>query len=211
MAKKVLRIVSAVFILAGLAVAAYPLGLRVQAYLEQRRLEHDFRDHVNTPAPQQPGTSPPQAQEPWEEPVWESLPPTRLEIPALGLAVQVGTVADLDIFAQRLTQPPSYYPQSAMPGAVGNVLIAGHRGGPAGYFQNLDKLAPGDNIILVAPGVRYVYEVEDVFVVKPTQVEVAAPTGYPALTLTTCQRRGMAYDALRLVVRAKLAGTARAD
>ena len=100
---------------------------------------------------------------------------------------------------------PSYYPQSAFPGEAGNVLIAGHRGGPAGYFQDLDELEPGDEIILHAPGVSYTYEVERVWIVEPSEVEVIAPLDYPALTLTTCQRVGKDPAAQRLIVRARLA------
>jgi len=109
----------------------------------------------------------------------------------------------MDVFAEKLSQPPSYYPQSALPGDVGNVLIAGHRGGPAGYFLKLNELEPGDLIYLHAPGVSYSYEVEKVWVVEPTEIEVIAPLDYAALTLTTCQRVGKDPAARRLIVRAK--------
>lgn len=203
MRRKILLTVAIVLILAGLATVGYPVYLRIQGKSQQQRLAREFQQHKQPSSPvlqedpQLPDPSPELLQ-------WTELPPTRLEIPTIDLTVQVDAVDDMGIFAKSPSQPPSYYPTSAMPGAVGNVSIAGHRGGSGGYFLNLDKLEPGDEIILNAPGVTYIYEVEKVWIVLPTAVEVIAPLDYPALTLTTCQREGRDYSALRLIVRAKL-------
>lgn len=208
--RRAILVMAIILIVAGVLTAGYPLLLKVQAGFEQRRLEQEFQDYSVSPTlgsvqdlPLRPDS--PSGREPMEPalPQWTELPPTRLEIPAINLEVQVVTVADMDIFARKLSQPPSYYPQSSFPGNVGNVLIAGHRGGPAGYFLNLDDLEPEDIIWLHAPGVSYSYEVEKVWVVEPTEVEVIAPTDYAALTLTTCQRVGKDPAARRLIVRAK--------
>jgi LPXTG-site transpeptidase (sortase) family protein len=208
----IFRAIAIILILAGAVVAGYPLWLKVQSGREQQRLEREFQEYEVNPAipisptfqdlPLRP--DPPPIREP-RLPQWTELPPTKLEIPAIGLEVQVVTTEDMGIFARKLSQPPSYYPQSAFPGEAGNVLIAGHRGGPAGYFQDLDELEPGDEIILHAPGVSYTYEVERVWIVEPSEVEVIAPLDYPALTLTTCQRVGKDPAAQRLIVRARLA------
>jgi len=203
-------VVAIILITVGVLVAGYPLIIRFQAGNEQRRLEQEFQDYTVSPSlgsfqdlPLRPDS--PSGREPLESalPQWTELPPTRLEIPAIDLEVQVVAVEDMDVFAEKLSQPPSYYPQSALPGDVGNVLIAGHRGGPAGYFLKLNELEPGDLIYLHAPGVSYSYEVEKVWVVEPTEIEVIAPLDYAALTLTTCQRVGKDPAARRLIVRAK--------
>jgi len=208
MKKRIILVLGTILILAGLAVAGYPVFLKVQGALEQSRLEKEFQDYLENPPYIDAGPQPQQPSQ-WPEsevqlPQWEEFPPTKLRIPSLDVDVQVVAVDDMDIYAQRLNQPPGYYPQSAMPGAVGNVLIAGHRGGPAGYFLDLDQLEPGHSIVLHAPGVEYYYVVEEVFVVEPTAVEVLNPTDYPALTLTTCQRVGAISNARRLIVRAML-------
>ena len=207
--RKTLLAIGITFILVGGVAAGYPLYLRVQGKLEQRRLEKEFQEYTVSPAIENtdlPG--PEQLPDPEPDwPRWQEFPPTRLEIPALDLEIQVVVVEDMGVFARKLSQPPSYYPQSAFPGTQGNVLIAGHRGGPAGYFKNLNRLEPGDPIILHAPGVSYRYEVEKVWVVEPSEVSVIAPLDYPALTLTTCQRVGKDPAARRLIVRARLTET----
>jgi len=200
-------VIAVALIITGVALAGYPLYLTVQSRLEQRRLEKEFQAYVPYFEPDLdiPGHDQPI----WPDfgkvklPQWEEHPPTKVEIPAIDMEVNLVNILDMGIFARKLNQPPSYYPHSAFPGEIGNVSIAGHRNGPAGYFKNLDKLDPGDLIILHAPGVKYYYEVERVFIVEPTEVHVVAPTDYAALTLTTCQKVGNNTSAKRLIVRAK--------
>ncbi|NLY32807.1 MAG: class E sortase [Firmicutes bacterium] len=199
--RKVIHIVAAILIFAGLAMIGYPLYLRIQARVEQSRLEQAFMEqrqkyHIEAIAGKD------KQQEP-SLPKWDEFPPTQLEIPAVDLSVQVVAVKDMDVFSRKFNQPPSYYPESVFPGEVGNLLIAGHRGGPAGYFHKLFDLNPRDEIILRTPKADYFYEVEEVFSVEPTQVEVIAPLDYAAITLTTCQRVGSVSSAKRLIVRGK--------
>ncbi len=131
------RAAAIVLIIAGLACAGYPIYLRIQANIEQQRLEQEFAEYMINPSldsasqeiPLPPDLLPSQAPTQPDLPQWTELPPTRLAIPAIDLEVQVVTVKDMDIFARKLSQPPSYYPQSSMPGQVGNVLIAGRRRG----------------------------------------------------------------------------------
>jgi sortase A len=204
--RKLTLVIAIILILAGVIAASYPLYLKIQSNLEQQRLEREFQEYGVDPSiptfqdlPLRP--DPPPIQEA-KLPQWTEYPPTRLEIPAIDLNVQVVAVEDMGIFARKLSQPPSYYPQSAFPGEAGNLLIAGHRGGPAGYFQDLNELKPGDETFLHAPGVSYTYAVERVWIVEPTEVGVIAPLDYAALTLTTCQRVGKDPAARRLIVRA---------
>jgi sortase A len=201
--RKLMLVASALLMAAGAALICYPLFLRVQTSLAQARLEKEFEkyppyieaERETQPTPEEPEPEP--EPEP-AAPQWEKLPPTLLEIPAIDLSVQLEAVEDMGAFARKLSQMPSYYPQSSMPGEVGNVLIAGHRGGPAGYFGKLKNLQPGAQIILHAPGISYYYEVEKVFKVKPTAVEVLDPLDYPAITLTTCYS-----STRRLIVRGR--------
>jgi LPXTG-site transpeptidase (sortase) family protein len=193
--------VAIILIIAGLAMIAYPIYLRIQARLEQSRLEQAFIEQWQKYHIEAIGGKDNQ-QEP-SFPKWDEFPPTQLEIPAVDLSVQVVAVTDMGVFSRKLNQPPSYYPESVFPGEVGNLLIAGHRGGPAGYFHKLFDLNPGDEIILRTPKEDYFYEVEEVFSVEPTQVEVIAPLDYAAITLTTCQRVGSVSSAKRLIVRGK--------
>lgn len=190
--RRLILTLSIVLIAAGICFIAYPFVLRVHANIVQDRLAKEFKKHPSYPhivfeAPEEKHL--PQGAE---------LPPTLLEIPAIKLSVHIEAIDDMGLFASNINQMPSYYPQSSYPGEVGNVTIAGHRGGPAGYFGKLKNLKPGDTIILHTPGISYYYEVEEVFKVKPTAVEVLDPLDYAAITFTTCYS-----STKRLIVRGK--------
>ncbi|NLO87966.1 MAG: sortase [Firmicutes bacterium] len=195
-------------ILVGLGCAAYPSWLWLDGQLEQRRLDRAFNPVIEVPADEGYWQTDPNANE-GERPLpqWTDFPPTKIIIPALGVNVNVVAVEDMSVLSRRLNHPPSYYPTSSFPGETGNVTIAGHRDGPAGYFLRVNKLKPGDTIILATPEISYQYEVERVFVTEPTDFSVVAPTDYPALTITTCQRVGADSAAKRLIVRCRLKGT----
>jgi sortase A len=106
---------------------------------------------------------------------------------------------------------PGHYPQTAMPGRVGNFSIAGHRM-PA-VFWNLHKMEPEDKIFVEDRQNWYEYRVTETKIVLPNAVEVVAPVpGQPGarpteamLTLTTCNPQWDNYE--RLIVHAKHVGT----
>ncbi|TDC25515.1 class E sortase [Micromonospora sp. 15K316] len=103
---------------------------------------------------------------------------------------------------------PGHYPESALPGQVGNFSVAGHRN--RATFWRLDELRDGDVIVVESKTDWYVYKVSQTRIVKPTQVEVVAPVpGEPGekptkrmLTLTTCNPKFDNYQ--RLIVHAEL-------
>ena len=105
------------------------------------------------------------------------------------------------------------YPERGNPEKGGNFIIAAHRFSiqptPQGTiekspFYHIDKLAVGDKIVIDYTGTRYGYEIEKIFTVKPTQVEIEAPSTDAKLTLYTCELDGS--DAGRVVVVAKPLG-----
>ncbi len=106
---------------------------------------------------------------------------------------------------------PGHYPDSALPGQVGNFSVAGHRN--RATFWRLDELRDGDAIVVEGRDDWYVYQVTENHIVKPSQVEVVAPVpGRPGvrpskrmLTLTTCNPKFDNYE--RLIVHAELTRT----
>ncbi|HEX2416505.1 MAG TPA: class E sortase [Micromonosporaceae bacterium] len=127
----------------------------------------------------------------------------RLHIPRLDKhLVVVEGVAPGDI-----KNAPGHYPNTAMPGKVGNFAVAGHRM-PA-VFWNLHKMQPGDQIFLEDRQNWYEYQVTETKIVLPGAVEVVAPVpGKPGakpteamLTLTTCNPQWDNYE--RLIVHGK--------
>lgn len=129
----------------------------------------------------------------------------------------------------QLAQGPGHYVGTAMPGEQGNAAFAGHRVGRGSPFLDLDRLRPGDPIVVETADTWFVYRVlgragSDDFtgdasgvpgrrIVRPADIAVLAPTpGGPAegpatgafLTLTTCHPKYSAQQ--RLVIHAALDG-----
>jgi sortase A len=75
---------------------------------------------------------------------------------------------------------------SANPGQIGNVILSAHNDVYGQLFRYLDKLAPGDQVILYTQQRQYVYVVDRTAIVEPTAVEVMASTGSPTVTLISC-------------------------
>jgi len=124
---------------------------------------------------------------------------TRIRIPRLGVDVKVveGTTASA------LRAGAGHYRDTVLPCTVGNVAIAGHRTTYGKPFNNVDRLKPGDRIILETPIGRCTYQVSrDPFVIRPDDFSVLASTPTATLTLTTCHPKGSARQ--RLIIKATM-------
>lgn len=91
---------------------------------------------------------------------------------------------------------------SANPGQPGNLVLTGHNDVYGEVFRYLEKLQPGDLILIFTAQRQFVYVVTGNQIVEPTQVEVMAPTSEPTLTLITCHP--YLVDKQRYVVFARL-------
>jgi sortase A len=131
-------------------------------------------------------------------PVTAGDPVARMEVPKIGLDWIVVSGVDVD----ELKKGPGHYPDTPLPGQVGNVAIAGHRTTYGAPFYRINELVAGDDVILTTPAGRYVYKVTNQFIVEPSQSEVLDPTNGPMLTLTSCHPRYSAKK--RIIVRAAL-------
>jgi LPXTG-site transpeptidase (sortase) family protein len=88
-----------------------------------------------------------------------------------------------------------HYPDTQMPGQLGNMAIAGHRNGYGQPLGDVDKLQSGDPIVLRTKDYWYVYRYTTNKIVLPEQVDVIAPNPeHPGqqptarmITLTTCE------------------------
>ena len=125
-----------------------------------------------------------------------------LEIRRLGLAVIVVQGDSAKI----LRRAVGHLPGTALPGELGNVVLAGHRDT---FFRPLRNVRAGDVITLKTRDGDFEYLVESTTVVPPNDVKVLQPTGGRTLTLITCFPffvLGPAPD--RFVVRARERATA---
>jgi len=91
---------------------------------------------------------------------------------------------------------------SADPGQNGNVVLAGHDDVFGEVFRNLDKLQPGDQIVLYTMQQQYTYLVTETRIVEPGQVDVMNSTSDPTVNLISCYP--YMVDNKRVVVFAKL-------
>lgn len=132
-----------------------------------------------------------------------------------------------------LEKGPGHYIGTALPGRLGNFGVAGHRVGKGEPFLNLDKLRPGDPVIVETESEWFVYRVKGDRrsgeitakgkdgipgreIVSPTDGNVLLPVpdhfgapGHPVkaheklMTMTTCHPKFTASQ--RMVVYAKIA------
>lgn len=91
---------------------------------------------------------------------------------------------------------------SPNPGQRGNVVLSAHNDIFGQIFQYLDKLKPGDQIILFSSQRSYTYIVRQTQIVAPTQVEVMNQTPESIVTLISCYP--YMVDKQRIVVTAYL-------
>ena len=105
-----------------------------------------------------------------------------------------------------LKEGPGHIVQSGQPGKLGNLVISGHRTTYGAPFADLDRLRPGDAVVLETRDTWFTYRVTGTEVVRPTDIAVtypvprqpgAAPTR-SVLTLTTCNPKYSATE--RMVV-----------
>ena len=118
-----------------------------------------------------------------------------VRIPRLGLEARVFHGSD-DL---TLDRGLGWIPYTARPGSTGNIGIAGHRDS---FFRALKDITLDDRIELRTGNQVRTYRVSSMTVVKPSQVEVLAPTSDAVLTLVTCYpfySRGEAPN--RMIVR----------
>jgi sortase A len=190
---------------------------------EQSRLKHQFAKELKRASADRPdptgttATTTPPPPPPSGEAV------AMLRIPKIG--VESAVVQGVEV--EDLRKGPGHYPETPLPGQLGNAAIAGHRTTYGQPFNRLDELSPRDEIEVttLAGSFRYVVDpqtdgdgnVSGHLVVQPDQVEVLQPTPNPAvpgtdfatLTLTTCNPKFSAEE--RLVVKATWKPATRAS
>lgn len=106
----------------------------------------------------------------------------RLQIPALSVDAPI---IQGDGWEQ-LKKGVGQYIGSAPAGQEGNVVLSAHNDVYGEIFRYLDRLAPGDQVVVYTQQRQYIYIVDRTVIVEPTAVEVMASTGSPTVTLISC-------------------------
>jgi len=102
-----------------------------------------------------------------------------------------------------LDNGPGHWPGTAMPGEIGNVVVAAHRTSHGGPFRNIDQLVAGDTVMFTTEAGEIPYRVTGTQVVNPDAIWIVDPTSTPTATLFACHPPGSV--AQRIVVNLELA------
>jgi sortase A len=122
----------------------------------------------------------------------------RIQIPAIGVDAPVVQGDGPEQLKKGVGQNIT----SADPGEAGNVVLSAHNDVYGEIFRHLDKLKPGDEIILHTNQRAYTYVVVNSQVVGPTDVQVMEQTSEPMVTLISCYP--YMVDTQRIVVQGRL-------
>jgi sortase A len=106
----------------------------------------------------------------------------KISLPTLGRSYFIVEGTD----TKSLKKGPGHYPDTPLPGKRGTVGIAGHRTTHGAPFRTVDKLKPGDPIVLDMPNGRFTYRVEKTKIVDPTELSVKNKVAYNRLILSAC-------------------------
>lgn len=122
-----------------------------------------------------------------------------LSIPSISCKEAVKEGSSSGILAKAL----GHMEGTALPGRIGNCVIAGHRNYNFGlYFNRLNEVKAGDEITLTTREGVYTYIVTETRVVEPKEISILEQTEDTRLTLITCTPIYIATH--RLIVVAEL-------
>jgi LPXTG-site transpeptidase (sortase) family protein len=138
---------------------------------------------------------------------------TRIVIPAIGVDTVVKYVPfdGITWLIAGLHQEVAWMGDTSWPGLGSNTALAAHvtlRDGKAGPFYFLDKVEPGDTILLYTKENLYTYQVSEQRVVSDIDMSVVQATNQATLTLITCTGwdANLKFYLQRLVVSSELTG-----
>lgn len=109
---------------------------------------------------------------------------------------------------QALRDGVVHYPGTSLPGQTGNIVITGHSsyfpwdpGRFKDVFALLHQVVVGDRLVMYYNQDKYLYEVDEIKVILPTDIEVLKQTTTEQLTLITCTPVGTNLKRLVVIAR----------
>lgn len=121
-----------------------------------------------------------------------------IRIPRFGPSYAWAVVEGIDV--DNLARGPGHYPQTALPGEIGNFAVAGHRATHGEPFAAFEALEDGDPVVvetatqwytyeIVDDGIRYPVPISSGWALDPNPLDLGNPPSKPMMTLTTCHPR----------------------
>jgi sortase A len=201
------RTIGVIFIIVGLSIIGSALFMRYSAGKQQKAMMDAFENKienidknlsgVNTETDENQAIEIPLNTESPSEDINAAI--GIMKIPKIDLKVAVGEGID----SKTLKHAVGHFEGTAMPGEKGNFAVAGHRSYTySQYFNRLDELHIGDDIIVKTKKGEFTYKVYEKKTVEPTEVSVLNKTKDATITLVTCTPVRVATH--RLIVKGKL-------
>jgi sortase A len=190
-ADRLLRGVEGLFFLLGIFALGYCVYVLLDARLYQDRQSQELEQAIEAPKPLAKASeafpfvarggpvevSRSALAQPAASSIGSSL--GRMEIEAIGVRVMVLEGAD----NRTLRRGVGHLPGSALPGQPGNAVFAGHRDT---FFRSLRNVHRNDDIWFETLGGSYLYRVDLIEIVEPSDTAVLDSADKPVLTLVTC-------------------------
>lgn len=159
---------------------------------------------TTAPATTVPETLPEQPPEPIAPPADPRAPEDQIQLGGISIPkLDVNEPLLEGIRLTTLDNGPGHWPGTAMPGEVGNVVVAAHRTSHGGPFRNIDQLVAGDSVMFNTSAGEAEYLVTSTEIVEPDAIWIVDPTDTPTATLFACHPPGSV--AQRIVVHLELA------
>lgn len=201
--RKVLKIFGVIILIVGLFMIVWPFYPAIRYYIWPQRLSVQAEEIVrlaNSPFPSSPTVTP----SPFGgSPSLPQPPGPMIIIPKIGLEARI--VPDLSW--DNLMAGVGHDPNTKNPGEDGVCILYGHRflnyiDPSTGYFYLLDKLVPGDLVVVYWEKKAFRYIVKESVIVEPTDFSIYNERPAPTLVMVTCTP--LWTDRYRLVVFAEL-------
>jgi sortase A len=167
-----MRRISWLLIVIGLLMTGYGVYNYSLSRLGQEEAQQQFAKEEEPVPPKVPAP-------PLYDPYKPGDPVAKLSIPRLDKTLYVIEGTDQG----SLKKGPGHMPGTALPGAAGNCVIAGHRDT---HFRMLSEVQVGDEVDLDTRYGTFKYHIRSMHVVLPTNVSSLKPTRDPELHLITC-------------------------
>lgn len=201
------KLVGIVFIVIGLSIIGSALFMRYSADRRQKAMMNAFESTLESIDKKLSQDSTGQSAGENSDASPSAKPPSEevngaigiMKIPKIDLKVAVAEGID----DETLKYAVGHFVGTAMPGEKGNFSVAGHRSYTySEYFNRLDELNLGDDIIIKTKNGEFTYKVYEKKVVEPTEVSVLDKTKDATITLVTCTPIRVATH--RLIVKGRL-------
>ncbi|RPH62742.1 MAG: sortase [Chloroflexi bacterium] len=206
-ASRVYGILGSFLFSAGIVLGCF-LGIRVTREAVDSRISHDsiYLIITSTPAFDFPPATPLPTLAPTPIPTATPipLPAIRLSIPAINLNTSIKEIAPTEKISwngerylvwEPVTYAVAHYDTSGNPGMGKNIVLTGHNNTLGEVFRDLNKLNPGDELILFTGTTEFYYQVQQKTIVPYLGFEAegdatlqyyAAPQLAEMVTIISC-------------------------